>query len=164
MKKINHIIIALVLASSLSSTTLFAGGNHDHGHGSHAHTEKHHKKKPGPNGGRVITKVEPRAEFFVTPDKKVQITFLNDDYQAIEPSEQKVTLIGGDRSNPTRIKFIEKDNTLISDQTLPDIKNMPVVLQIKTTPASKTVREKFYLNFSSCPTCDYEEYACICGH
>lgn len=170
MNKLKHNITILIMAGIFSGNTLSAGPGHHHNHDDHeqkAHSHEggeHQKKRAGPNGGRVITKVEPHAEFFVTSDKKVQITFLNHDYKAIPIAKQKVTLIGGDRSNPTRIKFIEKDNMLISDQTLPDINNMPVVLQIKTTPDSKTVREKFYLNFNECSSCDYKEYACICGH
>ena len=38
---------------------------------------KHEAKVAGPNGGRIIATVTPRAEFFVTADRKVQITFLD---------------------------------------------------------------------------------------
>ena len=29
---------------------------------------------------------------------------------------------------------------------------------------AETVREKFNVNLKDCPTCDYRQYACICGH
>src|SRR5688500_17671691 len=50
-----------------------------------AHDEK--KKIAGPNGGRIIAAIEPRAEFFVMPDRKVQITFLDKAGKAIPPAE-----------------------------------------------------------------------------
>ena len=42
--------------------------------------------------------------------------------------------------------------------------NLPVIVQIKSKPDAKTVIEKFTLNLSDCPGCDYLEYACTCDH
>ena len=44
-----------------------------------ADDHKHEKKEAGPNGGKILTAMEPHAEFFVTSDRKVQITFLGQD-------------------------------------------------------------------------------------
>ena len=49
----------------------------DHGHDDHK-GHAHEKKIAGPNGGRVLTKVEPHLEFFVTKDHKIQITAVDD--------------------------------------------------------------------------------------
>jgi hypothetical protein len=135
----------------------------DHGHGEHEEHD-HHQKQAGPNGGRVITEVEPHLEFYVTKEGKVQISFLNDAGEVIPPANQKVSLIGGDRSSPIRLKFEQRGNVLLSNQTLPSKNNLPIVLQVKVTPNSETIREKFNLNLSECPTCDFKEYACICEH
>lgn len=130
----------------------------------HAHDHDHGKKEAGPNGGRVIASVEPHLEFFVTSDRKVQITFLDDDEKAIAPAEQTVTVICGDRSSPTKLSFTKTGNVLLSDNTLPEGNDIPTVVQIKTTPDAKTVLEKFNLNLDQCPTCKFKEYACICEH
>lgn len=132
----------------------------DHDHGEHDHAEA----KAGPNGGRIITAVEPHLEFFVTDARLIQITFLNEDGKAIAPKDQALSLIGGDRQNPVRLRFTKKGNVLVSDKALPEGNNLPIVLSIKADAKSKTIREKFNLNLSDCPTCEYKEYACICEH
>ena len=35
---------------------------------------------------------------------------------------------------------------------------------IKPAGGGKAVYEKFNLNLEKCPTCKYQEYACICAH
>lgn len=130
----------------------------------HAHDGDSEKKEGGPNGGRIIASVNPRFEFLVNDDRSIQLTFLDDESHPIAPSGQLITLVGGDRSNPTLIAFTPKGNTLVSSQPLPEGNSIPVVLQIETSPGASTIREKFNVNLSECPTCDYKEYACVCGH
>ncbi len=152
----------LILSATLGfviSPALCAEGPHDHGHG-HSHA----KKTAGPNGGRVITSVKPRLEFFVTPGRKVKITFLGEDGQAIAPADQVVTAVGGDRSKPARLVFSKADGSLISDKPLPEGNMIPIVLQIKIAPGAKTVNEKFMVNLADCSECDHKEYACTCEH
>lgn len=122
------------------------------------------KKEAGPNGGRVITSVDPRAEFFVTEDRKVQITFLGEDGKAIAPADQVVTVTAGSRFAPTTLNFAQSGNALVSEQTLPEGKTFPTVVQIKVTPEAKTVYERFTFDAAECPSCKLPEYACICGH
>ncbi len=142
-------------------------GEQGHSHDSedvHAHDDDSEKKEGGPNGGRIIASVNPRFEFLVNDDRSIQLTFLDDESHPIAPSGQLITLVGGDRSNPTLIAFTPKGNALVSSQTLPEGNSVPVVLQIETSPGASTIREKFNVNLSECPTCDYQEYACVCGH
>lgn len=122
------------------------------------------QKEAGPHGGRVLTKVEPHAEFFVTTDRKVQITFLGEDGKPIAPAAQTVTVTAGERSAPVKLSFVRSGDSLLSEQTLPDGNNFPTVVQIKVTPDAKTVVEKFTLNLSVCPGCKLAEYACTCDH
>lgn len=124
----------------------------------------HEKKVAGPNGGRVITKVEPHAEFFVTADRKVQITFLGDDGKAVAPADQVVMVTTGDRSAPTKLTFTKSGNSLVSNAALPEGNNLPTVVQIKSAPDAKAVTEKFNLDLSKCSTCSNAEYACTCEH
>jgi hypothetical protein len=121
------------------------------------------KKVAGPNGGRIIA-AEPRAEFFVTPDRKVQITFLDAAGKAIAPAEQTVTVTSGERSAPKTLTFAKTGNTLLSTAALPPGDDLPTVVQIKATSASKAVIDRFNLDLAKCGECKLAEYACICGH
>ena len=138
---------------------LFATGCSDHEHGEHGHA----KKTPGPNGGRILTDVTPNLEFLVREDRKVQIAALAD-AKAIPVTTQSLTLIGGDRANPTTLEFIKDGDVLVSSTALPAGENFPVILQIKTSPTSDSIPQKFQLNLKNCPDCKYKEYACICDH
>lgn len=124
----------------------------------------HEKIAAGPNGGRLLTAVEPHAEFLVTSDRKVQITFIGEDGRPIPPTTQVVTVTAGDRSAPTKLSFTVSAHTLISDKPLPDATSIPTVVQIKTSPEAKTVVEKFNVNLALCPECKLQEYACTCTH
>ena len=158
---------AILFATGCSDHEHGEHGNHEHGehgHGNHEHGEHGHaKKKPGPNGGRILTDVTPNLEFLVREDRKVQIAALAD-AKAIPVTTQSLTLIGGDRANPTSLEFIKDGDVLVSSTTLPAGENFPVILQIKTSPTSDSIPQKFQLNLKNCPDCKYKEYACICDH
>ena len=153
-------------------------GKPDHGDGAHdAHSghdtdgadhagHDHAKKVAGPNGGKVITSIEPHAEFFVTADNKIRITFLGDDNKAIAVAGQSVDVVCGSRTNPTMLAFTKEADgkSLISTGTLPAGNNFPTIVTLKTTPDAASTRAKFILNLSDCPTCKYKEYACACVH
>ena len=149
--KTKHILpLAIAILTSL---TLHAGKNHSH-----------EKKEPGPNGGRILTSIEPHAEFLVTADRKVQITFVDDAFKPIAPAAQVVTVTTGERSAPVKMTFAKTETAFLSEQSVPAGNNFPVVIQIKTTPDAKAMVEKFTLNLSNCPDCKHAEYACICSH
>lgn len=124
----------------------------------------HEKVAAGPNKGRLLTIVEPHAEFFVTADRKVQITFVGEDGKPVAPADQVVTVTAGDRSAPTKLTFTKTGNVLLSDAALPAGNDFPTVVQIKITPASKPVYARFNLNMSICGECKNAEYACVCEH
>lgn len=139
------------------------GHNHDgDDHGDHDHA----KKVAGPNGGRVITDVEPHAEFFVTADRKVRITFLGADNKPVAVDTQSVNIVCGDRSNPTMLNPAKEADgmSLLSAGTLPEGNNFPTIITFKATSDAAPVRTKFTLNMSNCPSCEYLEYACTCDH
>lgn len=122
------------------------------------------EKIKAPNGGRIVDAVEPHAEFLVTADMKVEVRFVDDTGKVVAPAAQTVTVTMGDRAAPTKLVFTKDGDKLVSDKTIPEGKDLPVVLQIKVTPDSKTVTEKFNLNLSKGPTCSNLEYACSCEH
>lgn len=125
---------------------------------------KHDKRPEGPNGGRVITDVEPHLEFLVTKDRKVEITALTEDLKPTKLSGQVISVTAGDRSKPTKLEFKEEGGKLVSSNALPEGNDYPVSVGIKTDAKAKPVYEKFNLNLENCPTCKHQEYACICAH
>ncbi len=127
-----------------------------------AHDHQHAAKTAGPNGGRLLTALEPHAEFFVTADRKVRITFLDENDRPVPPSGQSVTVTAGDRAAPTRLTFVRAGDVLISDGPLPAGNNFPAVVQIKPAADTKTVVVRFNVNLSLCPDCRHAEYACLC--
>ncbi len=144
--------LALLIAFALA-LPVFVAGAHERG-----------KIKAGPNGGRVLTGVKPNLEFYVTPDRTVQLTALDDTLKPVALGTQSVTAVAGDRNQPTKLNFTAKDGKLVSDGKLPEGNDFPVVVQIKAAPDAKAVNEKFNLNLSKCPTCGNAEYACVCSH
>lgn len=128
------------------------------------HDHDHDQIKAGPTGGRLITKVEPHAEFFVTKDRKVEIRFVDDDNKVVAPGEQVISVTLGDRSAPTKLSFTKDGNMLISDKAVPEGNDLPTVVQIREKEGAKAVTEKFNLNLEQCPTCKNKEYACTCAH
>lgn len=173
MKKTMKLNMKTLAASTMALAIAGAGnlmaeekGHEGHDHAEHAEKghEEHAEAKAGPNGGKVIHEVEPHLEFFVTKDRKVQITALGEDGKMIPIAEQSVSITGGDRANPTRMTLTKEGDVLVSDKAFPEGNDFPVVVQIKATPDAKTVIEKFNLNLNDCPTCKYQEYACTCEH
>ena len=144
--------------------------DHDHGHSAdyvddeEEHGHSHDRATAGPNGGRVLFGVEPHVEFFVTDDRKVKLTFVDDDLKPVALAEQTATVITGDRSAPIKLSFVREGDSLVSEGGLPEGTQFPVVVQLKMTPDAAPVIEKFNLDLSDCPSCDYQEYACTCAH
>ena len=174
MKIPRPLIIALSTATAFALSSCgddeHAGHGHGHDHKGHDHEGHGHKGhdhdevEAGPNGGRILTGVEPHAEFFVTGDRKVQIAFIDDDLKTVPVADQTVTVVSGDRADQTRMTFAKSGDVLLSEQALPDGMNFPVIVQIKTTPDAKSVVERFNLDLNQCPTCEFKEYACACDH
>lgn len=124
----------------------------------------HDKVKAGPTGGRLITVVEPHAEFFVNKDKKVEIRFVDDANKVVAPGEQVISVTLGERAKPTKLTFTKEGDHLISDKTVPDGNDYPTVVQIKEKAGAKAKLDRFSLNMSKCPDCANAEYACTCDH
>jgi hypothetical protein len=122
------------------------------------------EKLKAPNGGRIITTITPQAEFLINADQKIEVRFLDATGKVISPAAQVVTVTMGDRAAPTKLAFTQEGDKLVSDKTIPAGKELPLVLQIKTTPEAKTVNAKFTLNLATCPECKLQEYACSCEH
>lgn len=154
MNKMKIIITLLSFAGALVLGTS-AHESHDHSDGERS------KMKAGPNGGRILQKSNPAAEFWVMPDKKIQITFLNDKAEPVAPAEQVVTVTTGQRTAPVTLAFERKGDVFVSTKPLTSDKQ-PAIVQIKPAPGAKAVVERFTLDLSICAGCSVPEYACTC--
>jgi hypothetical protein len=141
-------LLALLLACAAS---LFA-------HGESA-------KITGPNQGRIVTAFEPHLEVFVTAERQVRLTFVDDTGTPIGvPAGLTATLITGDRAAPTTLTFAADGATLLSTATLPAGGNLPAILRLKPSPEAAIITARFQLNLAICSGCQLPEYACTCGH
>ena len=166
MKPIKKPIIAIIIATTILSfegITSLSGSSRHHDHHDHdcdSHDHKSEKRIPGPNEGRIISATKPPFEFLVTAERKVKITFLNDNNEPIPTTSQRIALIGGNRFKPTELKFSKSGDILVSDKSLPEGSKIPVILIIQISPDSKVVRERFNLDLNNCSDCSYKKYAC----
>lgn len=149
-------ILALVLACAAPA---LAAEDHDHADHSHG------AKITGPNKGRVLTQLEPHAELFVTAERKVRLTFMDNHGKPVAvPAALSATLITGERSAPTTLAFAADGESLLSTTALPEGGNLPGILRVKPTADAAPVTIRFQLNLAQCGECDRPEYACVCGH
>lgn len=135
---------------------------HDHGDDGHTHEQK----VAGPNGGRMLEKITPSAEFFVTEGRLVKITFVDDDGKVVAPTDQKVMVICGDRKAPTKLTFKADGDSLVSEAPLPAGDSLPAIVRVKSSADAKYVTDRFTVKFGECDECKHAEYACTCcaGH
>lgn len=153
-------LIALCLAL-FAPAGVFADEGHDHA--GHAHAET--KKVAGPNGGRILKEVEPHAELFVTAERKVKLTFLDEAGKAAPaPAGATATMVTGDRAAPTTLEFELVEGALVSKAALPEGKNLPAIVTIKAGAEAKPARSRLQINLVICGGCQLAEYACTCGH
>jgi hypothetical protein len=184
MKTTRPILLSISIAAIYGFAACSENKDHDHsghdhdGHDDHKEGEAHPEGDDhgdhaghdhdhiiaGPNGGRVLTGIEPHAEFFVTDERKVQIAFVDDDLKRVPASDQVVKVTAGDRKSPTRLEFQKSGDVLISDGALPDGNDFPISVQLKASADAKSVNERFNLDLNKCPTCKNKEYACVCDH
>ena len=161
---------AVFAASTFLSLGAVRADHHEKGdHADHKHQKAEHKghdhaELVGPNKGRILHDVEPHAELFVTKDRKIKITFLNDHGKVVAAKDQKITVVCGKRSSPTKLTFKKDGDSLLSEKSLPDGTMIPTILQIKVTPEAKTTVIRLNLDLSLCSGCKLLEYACTCDH
>lgn len=154
-------------AVALLTPFLFAAEKAHEGHDHDDHSEKSHdhaKKIAGPNGGRILTGTEPHAEFFVMPDRRVKVTFIDPDGKAITPGVEVISAVSGKTPATVPMEFLKEGDAFVSDKPLPEGEAVPIVLQIKIAPDADNVTEEFDVALSECAECTHLTYACTCGH
>jgi hypothetical protein len=154
----------IVLLLALVAPAFAAG---DHGADGHSHGPA--KKLVGPNQGRVLTQLEPHAELFVTAERKVRLTFVDEAGTPVPvPAGLRATLITGERSAPVTLTFGADGEgaagSLLTTAALPEGKRFPVVLRVKPSAEAEVVTVRVHLDLSTCRECSKPEYACACAH
>lgn len=126
--------------------------------------EKDHKHKATPQGGRLLEKTEPHAEFVVEKDRSVTINFYNDEMKPVAATTQNVTVIANAKDGKARLEFEKKGDSLVSMTRLPEGDGYNVVVQFKQAAEAKPQNFRFKLDMHTCAECQRAEYACTCDH
>ena len=118
----------------------------------------------GPQGGRLLEKTEPLAEFVVGKDRIVTIHFYNPDLKAVPVTTQSVSVVADGKGVKTKLEFEKKGDSLVSKTKLPEGDGYPVVVQFQRTAGARPQNFRFKLELHTCGECQRAEYACICDH
>jgi hypothetical protein len=116
----------------------------------------------GPKGGRLLA-TEPHAtEFFVTADRKVEITFYDAALKPVPPGTQVVTVTAEPADGRVTLPLVPNGDALVSSQPLPAGEAYRVVVQVRAAPGAKPKNFRLDLNLGTCSGCQHAEYACTC--
>ena len=116
----------------------------------------------GPKGGRLLEVDGQKAEFFVTKDKKVEITFYDSAMKPAAPAEQVVAVTAEPKSGRTKLDLEKTATGFISKTTLPEGTPYRVVVQMRAKPDGKPQNFRVDLDLENCGECKRAEYACTC--
>ena len=122
------------------------------------------KVEAGPNGGRLLEKTSPKAEFFVERDHTVKVSFFDAALKPVAAAGQRVTVVADAKGGKTKLEFEKKGDVLVSKSKLPEGDGYPVVVQFKQDAEAKPQNFRFALDLHNCGGCKRAEYACTCGH
>lgn len=119
----------------------------------------------GPKGGRLLEAEPNKAEFFVTADRKVEITFYDAALKPVDPGAQVVTVTAEPGSGKAKLELEKTATGFISKTALPAGDPYRVVVQTRASADAKPKNFRVDLNLAKCGECQKVEYACICeGH
>jgi hypothetical protein len=119
----------------------------------------------GPKGGRWLDATPHPAEFFVTPERKVEITFYDAASQPVAPGSQVVSVIAETPGGRRTLTLAPTTTGFVSTEALPEGEPYRVVVQIRPDSGATPQNFRVDLNLEVCGGCDHAEYACTCvGH
>jgi hypothetical protein len=123
------------------------------------------KNIAGPKGGRLLEAAPARAEFFVTKDRKVEVTFYDAALKPVAPGERTVAVTAEPKSGRTPIALTRTATGFVSDGALPAAgEAYRVVVQVREAPGARPQNFRIDLNLDNCGGCNRAEYACSCAH
>jgi len=120
------------------------------------------KPPAGPKGGKIITDAAPHAEFFVEKDRKVTITFYDQNLKPVPPTGQVVTAVAEAKTGRVGLEFTPKAGALGSNVALPKGDDYTVVLQVRETATARPKIYRVEFHDEVCKACKRAEYACTC--
>ena len=116
----------------------------------------------GPKGGRLLEVDGQKAEFFVTNDKKIEITFYDAALKPVAPGEQVVAVTAEPKSGRTKVELEKTETGYISKAAVPEGAPYRVVVQMRAKPDAKPQNFRVDLDLANCGGCNRGEYACTC--
>jgi len=126
--------------------------------------EHDHANKVTPQGGRLLDKTEPHAEFVVEKDRSVTINFYSEEMKPVAVTTQSVTVQADAKDGKAKLEFEKKGDALVSKTKLPEGDGYNIVVQFRQTADAKPVNLRFKLDLEMCGECKRAEYACTCAH
>lgn len=119
----------------------------------------------GPKGGRLLATEPHAAEFFVTADRKVEVTFYDAALQPVSPGTAVVAVTAEPAGGRTPVALEPTPTGFVSTAALPPGEPYRVVVQVRATLDAKPKNFRLDLALATCGECQKVEYACICdGH
>lgn len=140
LKHITFVVAALCAAASLHAEKIVAG----------------------PKGGRLLESEPLKAEFFVTADRKVEITFYDAALKPVDAGAQVVAITAEPGSGKIKLDLEKTATGFISKTTLPTGEPYRVVVQTRASADAKPKNFRVDLNLEMCGECQKKEYACVC--
>ena len=128
-------------------------------HAAHAGKEDHSQcgVVVGPNGGRMLVAFKPHAEFILTADNKIKLTFLDADNKPVASGAKSVRIVVDNNLVETTAEGVSLVSGVI------DLSNpVTVVVSIKDQAGKKFNSKRFELSKEFCDKCNHPEYACTC--
>ena len=122
------------------------------------------KPAAGPKGGRLLESAPLKAEFFVTKERKVEITFYDAALKPVAPDAQVVAVTAEPAAGRTALELEKTATGFVSKTALPAGEPYRVVVQVRATPDAKPQNFRLDLNLALCGECQRAEYACTCDH
>ncbi len=136
----------LLIAFLLAVTTAFAS----------------EKTIAGPKGGRMLIADTVRAEFFVTAERRVEVSFYDQTGQPVPSGAASVAITAETAGGRVAVPLVPKDVTLVSAEPLPAGDPYRVVVQVRSALGARPSNFRIELNLHECGGCQRAEYACTC--
>jgi len=119
----------------------------------------------GPKGGRLLESEPLKAEFFVTAERKVEITFYDAALKPVDAGVQVITVTAEPTAGKVKLDLKKTATGFVSKTALPAGEPYRVVVQTRASADAKPKNFRIDLNLEMCEGCQKKEYACICeGH
>lgn len=116
----------------------------------------------GPKGGRLLDTEPQKAEFFVTKDRKVEVTFYDAALKAVAPAAQVVTVVAEPKGGKSTLALEKTATGFVSKTALPEGEPYRLVVQVRESAEAKPKNFRVDLNLETCGECKHAEYACTC--